>query len=178
MTPHATTPALCPHCGYDLRDFAGELCPNCGRRLARRDGVLVPTTHWSRLLKSVAIRTLIALPLAFALLCASVWASSVTGSAKIQATPGIILGVIFGWGFGFGLAERANRVSPLVFILIALAITAIVAAAIIAAHFAFPATVFSAGSKRFWFAAGAFGGTTIMCALLALGHESRSTILR
>lgn len=179
MNPPASNAirAPCPQCGYDLRSVAGDICPSCGRRVARLEGVLVPTVHWPGLLRSLAIRTLIALPLSFGLVCVSVWASSILGSAKIQATPAIILGVVFGYGFGFGLAGRANRVSALVFIIVALTITAIVAAAIIAVLLAFPPMLNSAGSKRFWFAAGAFGGTTIMCALIALRYESRSTVL-
>jgi hypothetical protein len=89
-----------------------------------------------------------------------------------------MLGLVFGYAFGFGLAERANRIIALMFVLVGVLISAIVAGAIVGAQELAPGLVSSAGSKRFWYSAGAFGGTAIMCAILALWYESKGTVLR
>lgn len=178
MTDRATgIPAPCPHCGYDLREVAGELCPNCGRYITRVDGVVIQPIHWPQMLRSLGLRTLIALPLGLGLLCACVWLTRIGGSAKLQTTPAIILGALFGYGYGFGLAQRAGKVNLAAYIVTGLMISAVVVAAVVGLHILFPQFAADAGPKRFWYASGAFSGTTIMCALIALRVESRATVL-
>lgn len=125
--------------------------------------------------KSLLVRTLIGLPLAPLLLYACIWASMLFGSAKIQATPAIMLGVVFGYAFGFGVAGRAKFVNFIAYMLVTLTISAVIAVAILVAREFFADLIARTGEKRFWFAAGAFGGTSIMCALIALKQESSWT---
>jgi hypothetical protein len=176
-----TSDTRCPACGYTIAAAGADLCPNCGRRLQWQPsdpGRLQALFQPGRLIKSLLVRSLIAVPLAPLLVYASIWLSMITGSAKIQSAPAIMLGVVFGYGFGFGLAEKAGRVNAIVWIILSLVIVAIVAGAVFAVHAACPDLIARAGNKRFWFATSAFSGTTIMCALLALGYESKATILR
>jgi len=151
------------------------VCPRCGEQFEWHETRLdrwTPLVGLRMAARSLAIRSLVGLITAPWLIYASVYMSTLINSRRMQHAAGIFLGSIFGYLFARGFSDRAGFASVVLYLLLVIAAAVVVLVASFATHEMSGQLVARAGEKQFWFAAGAFSVSAVMCGLIALWHES------